>query len=62
MWDAETGQIESGPFTGHDDRVTYVPFSPDGKHIASGSLNKTIRVWDAETGEIVSGLFTGHDR
>jgi WD40 repeat protein len=33
---------------------------PDGKRIASSSLNKSIRVWDAETGEMVSDPFEGH--
>jgi WD40 repeat protein len=33
-----------------------------GKHIASGSDDKTIRVRDTDTGQIVSGPFTGHDR
>jgi WD40 repeat protein len=41
--------------------VTSVAFSPDGKHIASGSYDNTVRVWDADTGRIVSGPFTGHD-
>jgi len=34
----------------HEDDVTTVAFSPDGKHIVSGSADNTARVWDAETG------------
>jgi WD40 repeat protein len=45
---------------GHTDEVDSVAFSPDGKHIVSGSHDKTIRVWDAVTGDIVSGPFEGH--
>jgi len=40
--------------TGHSSRVTSVAYSPDGKHIASGSSDSTVKVWDAATGEEVS--------
>jgi WD40 repeat protein len=60
VWDAETGETVSGPFQGHTDMVTSVSFSPDGRHIVSGSDDNTIRVWDAETGETVSGTFQGY--
>jgi WD40 repeat protein len=36
-----------------------VAFSPDGKRIVGGSLDKTLRLWDAETGTAISTL-SGH--
>ena len=38
-----------------------VSFSPDGRTIASGSYDNTVRLWDAETGEHIRTL-TGHTR
>jgi WD40 repeat protein len=32
---------------GHTERITSVAYSPDGKWLATGSLDKTIRVWSA---------------
>lgn len=34
---------------GHDDTVDAVSISPDGKVIATGSFDKTIKLWDAAT-------------
>ena len=45
--------------TGHTDKVYSVSFSPDGKTIASGSGDKTIRLWDAVTGQHLRTI-TGH--
>jgi uncharacterized protein with WD repeat/tRNA A-37 threonylcarbamoyl transferase component Bud32 len=44
---------------GHNDSVIPVLFSPDGKLLASGSMDKTIKLWDAQTGALKQTL-TGH--
>ena len=45
--------------TGHADVVSSVSFSPDGKRIASGSRDKTVKLWNAESGELLKTL-SGH--
>ena len=39
--------------TGHSGDVTSVAYSPDGKHIVSGSRDDTVKIWDAQSGEEV---------
>lgn len=36
-------------YRGHTDRVTAVAWSPDGRYIASGSLDKNVQVWAANS-------------
>ena len=45
LWDTETG-IELLALHGHTNDVTGVVFSPDGKRIASSSLDGTVRIWE----------------
>lgn len=44
---------ESQTLMGHGDRTTSVMFSPDGKLLASGSYDGTVRIWDVTTGETI---------
>ena len=45
--------------TGHSDSVTSVAFSPDGRTLASGSRDDTIRLWDVATRRSIATL-TGY--
>jgi WD40 repeat protein len=38
-------------FRGHTNTVNTVAFSPDGKRIASGSSDHSVRIWNAATGQ-----------
>lgn len=44
---------------GHADKVTALTFSPDGKLLASGSADKSVRLWDAATGKEIRIFNTG---
>jgi len=45
--------------SGHEDAVYSVAFSPDGRLLASGSHDDTIKLWEVETGRLVRTL-SGH--
>ena len=47
LWDVDTGKCLQ-VFRGHFNQIYTVAF--DGKIIASGGLDTTVRVWDAQTG------------
>ncbi|MGF2036696.1 MAG: hypothetical protein RMZ43_015510 [Nostoc sp. CmiVER01] len=50
---------ERNRLQGHDRDVWSVSFSPDGKTLASGSGDNTIKLWNLETGKEIRTL-TGH--
>ena len=51
---------ERNRLQGHNDWVMSVSFSPDGKTLASGSGDKTIKLWNLETGKEI-GILRGHN-
>lgn len=54
MWDIQQKAIKH-TFSGHEQDIYSLDFARDGRHIASGSGDRTVRVWDIETGmEVLS--------
>ena len=53
----QRGLEQECTLTGHSNWVTSVAYSPDGKHIVSGSYDSTVKVWNAATGKQVRTVF-----
>ncbi|KIM76096.1 hypothetical protein PILCRDRAFT_13006 [Piloderma croceum F 1598] len=56
---ADGTQIFTGQFYATQG-VLSVAFSPDGKHIASGSDDETVRIWDSQSWKSIGAPFIGH--
>lgn len=53
---AQTGKIDTR--TGHTASVNIIAFSPDGKFLASGSDDKTIKFWSVADGKEIRTIIT----
>ena len=62
FWHRSTGQPVHRSILRHPGRgsVLSVAFSPDGKHVASGSGDTIVRVWDSQSGKSIATPFVGH--
>lgn len=48
--------------TSHSGEVNAVAFSPDGRTLASGSDDKTVKLWNVKTGELLHTLVKHTDK
>jgi eukaryotic-like serine/threonine-protein kinase len=55
IWNVDTGE-EQRTLEGHAARLRSVAFSPDGRHLAAGSISGGAKVWDWKSGQIVYEL------
>jgi WD40 repeat protein len=60
LWDV-VGRVPIRSLVGHTNHVTGAAFHPNGREIATGSYDRTIRFWDAATGRQIKVIDHGED-
>lgn len=53
--DATTGEAKAS-LSGHERDVSSIAFSPDGRRVATGSADGTVKIWNAATGRETSSM------
>jgi eukaryotic-like serine/threonine-protein kinase len=59
--DAETGELVM-TLAGHQAALESLAILPDGRHLATGSLDRTLRIWDLTTGKEVWSVVAHENR
>ena len=60
LFDMETGQMIR-VFAGHTKSIASIALSPDGRLLATGSADETVKIWEVETGRALQTL-QGHSQ
>ncbi|WP_168189364.1 WD40 repeat domain-containing protein [Paludisphaera borealis] len=55
LWDLQTGALRRR-FLGQPDGVNRLVLSPDGRFLATATMNQTVKVWNVETGAVEAVL------
>jgi WD40 repeat protein len=55
LWDLATGELRRR-FAGQNDGVNRLVISPDGRFLATATMNQSIKVWNVETGDVAAVL------
>ncbi|MFD4267814.1 hypothetical protein [Rhodococcus sp. NPDC058481] len=58
LWNADTGALIGTPVVGDYGITWSLAFSPDGRRVATGSDDKTVRLWDAGTSQPIGNPMT----
>ncbi len=53
QYDVASGKMLGLPMFGHNNTVSAMAYSPDGKLLASGGMDSIVRLWDSATGQPV---------
>ena len=59
IWDVAQGKLVRNLANAHSDTVFGLDFSPDGKHLASASADRLVKIFDTVEGDLVR-TFEGH--
>lgn len=60
LWDLKTGQCRQ--IQAHDNQVLCLAFSPDGKLLASGGFDRTIKLWSVDDDGKSFQVLSGHNK
>ncbi len=60
LWEMPEARLRSDRFTGHEDSVQEIVYTPDGQQIVTGASDGVIRIWEARTGRPLRVLRCDH--